>query len=116
MIAPSFIDHGARGGAMAKPTSLSDPSIPIGTALHVVRLSEQCFSQTLVWPAHATRVWVLEGGCRCGFHSERRDFASENETPDTADRRWYAVASETRVASETISPQKIKGGNKIQGE
>ena len=41
---------------MAKSTSLSDPSIPIGPALHVVRLSGRCFSQTLVWPAHAVRV------------------------------------------------------------
>ena len=37
---------------MAKPTSLSDPSILIGSALYVVRLSGWCFGQTLVWPAH----------------------------------------------------------------
>ena len=97
---------------MAKPTSSSNPSIPIGPGLHVVCLSGRGFGQTLVWAAHAARVWVWEGGCRCGFHSERRDFASENEL---LDRRWYAVASETRVANETISLQKIKGGNKIKG-
>ena len=108
-IALYFIDPGARGGAMAKPTSLSDPSIPIGPAIHVVHISGRCFSQTLVWPTHATRVWVWEGGCRCGFHCERRDFASENETPDTAGRRWYAVASETRVTSEMNLHQKKEG-------
>jgi len=94
---------------MAKPTSSSDPSIPIGPGLHVVRLSGRGFGQMIVWPAHAARVWVWEGGCRCGFHSERRDFASENETPDTAGRWWYAVASETRVASEMNLPQKKEG-------
>ena len=71
---------------MAKPTSLSDPRIPIGPALHVVHLSGRGFSQTLVRPAHAARVWVWEGGWWRSFHSERRDFASENETPDTAGR------------------------------
>ena len=94
---------------MAKPASSSDPSIPIGPGLHVVRLSGRDFGQRIVWPAHAARVCVWEGGCRCGFHSERRDFASENETPDTAGRRWYAVASETRVASEMNLPQKKEG-------
>ena len=48
---------------MAKPTSSSDPSIPIGPALHVVRLSGLGFSQTPVWSAHATHVWPLAGGC-----------------------------------------------------
>ena len=94
---------------MAKPMSLSNPSIPIGPGLHVVCLSGWDFGQMPVWPAHATRVWVWEGGCRCGFHSERRDFASENETPDTAGRRWYAVASDKRVASEMNLPQKKEG-------
>ena len=51
-IAPYFIDHGARGGAMVKPTSSSDPSIPIGPGLHVVHLSGRGFGQTLVWPTH----------------------------------------------------------------
>ena len=56
----------------------------------------------------------MVGGAAYGVcPAERRDFASENES---LGRRWYAVASETRVASETISPQKIKGGNKIKGE
>ena len=82
---------------MAKLTSSSDPSIPIGPGLHVVRLSGWGFGQTPVWPTHAARVWVWEGGSRCGFHSELRDSASENETPDTVDSRWYTMVSETRV-------------------
>ena len=45
--------------------------------------------------------------------AERRDFASENES---LGRRWYAVASETRVASEMKAPWIVKGGNKIKGE
>ena len=93
---------GARGGAMAKVTSSSDPSIPIGPVLHVVRLSGRGFGQTPVWPAHVARVCVWEGGSRCGFHSELRDSASENES---LDRRWYAVVSETRVRGN--SPHKI---------
>jgi len=48
-IVPYFIDHGVRGGAMAKPTSLS---VPIGPGLHVVRLSGRGFGQTLVRTAH----------------------------------------------------------------
>ena len=87
---------------MAKPTSSSNPSVPIGPGLHVVCLSGRGFSQALVWPAHATRVWVWKGGSRCGFHSELRDSASENKS---LDRRWYAVVSETRVRGN--SPQKI---------
>ena len=38
--------------------------------------------------------------------AERRDFASENES---LGRRWYAVASETRVASEMNLPQNKEG-------
>ena len=49
--------------------------------------------------------WVWEGGSRCGFHSELRDSASENETPDIVGSRWYAMVSETRVRGN--SPQKI---------
>ena len=37
---------------MVKLTSSSDPSIPIGPGLHVIRLSGRGFGQTLVWPAH----------------------------------------------------------------
>ena len=62
-IAPYFIEPGVRGGAISKPTSSSDPSIPIGPALHVVRLSGLGFSQTPVWSAHAAHVWPLAGGC-----------------------------------------------------
>ena len=90
---------------MAKPTSSSDPSIPIGPALHVVRPSGRRFGQTPVWLAHTACVWVWKGGSRCGFHSELRDSASENETPDTVGSRWYAMVSETRVRGN--SPQKI---------
>ena len=78
---------------MAKPTSSSNPSIPIGPGLHVVRPSGRGFGQTPVWPAHAARVWVWKGGSRCSFHSELRDSASENETPETAGRRWNRLSS-----------------------
>ena len=37
---------------MAKLTSSSDPSIPIGPGLHVVHLSGRGFGQTPVWPTH----------------------------------------------------------------
>ena len=77
---PCFIQPGAWGGAMAKPTSSSDPNITIRPGLHVVRFSGWGLGQTPVWPTHAARVWVWEGGSRCGFHSELWDSASENET------------------------------------
>ena len=76
----ALLQPGGRGGAMAKPTLSSDPSIPIGPGLQLVRLAGRGFGQMIVWPAHAVRVCVWEGGCRCDFHSERRDFASENES------------------------------------
>ena len=90
--------------------------MPIGPAFHVVRLSGLGFSQTPVWSAHAAHVRTLAGGWWCSFSvcpAERRDFASENES---LGRQWYAVASETRVASEMKAPWIVKGGNKIKGE
>ena len=77
---------------MAKLTSLSDPSIPIGPGLHVVRLSGRGFGQTLVWLAHlgakrtcfTAHVWFgvddgilkapvyLLHGAHCNFASEMK--------------------------------------------
>ena len=54
-IVPCFIDHGVRGGAMAKPTSLS---VPIGPGLHVVRLSGRVFRPDTGKARPHRRVWV----------------------------------------------------------
>ena len=111
---PCFLEPGGRGGALPKPDVIvrAEHADWTGPSRGPPFWAGFQPDSGMVCPRRA----CLAFGRWCSFSvcpAEPRDFASENES---LGRRWYAVASETRVASEMKAPWIVKGGNKIKGE